>query len=268
MIIALLLAIAGPAHAGWTQPQGAVYAKVWERAIIGTNAYFPTFSSRELPESYMDHALNLYVEGGLTDRWTLVVATNPLGWSRYGDSSTLYVGDSWLGVRRALLVQETRVAVELRVGGAPGVGEETLGSGTVMGDPFVYVPALGTAHYGGELSVGRGVGAGWFKATLGGLAYTRPYLDPVVHASLGGGAQTKFGLRIGLTVAAWRPIGNIVVTNVTGVGQTFYIGGTLDLAMRLTDSLSLAFDFGGGPASSNAATPSLGLGLEWKRTPG
>ncbi|MEZ4464331.1 MAG: hypothetical protein R3F43_07395 [bacterium] len=141
-VVGALALSGGVAHgAGWTQPAGDLYAKVWGRSLLGKGVYTAAGDIKELPESYLDEALGVYAELGLTDWLTLLAAGTPVGFSRYGDESTTYVGPLALGLRAGLAAGQTRLALALTAGDAPDVGEEQLGAGQAEGVDFVYIPA-------------------------------------------------------------------------------------------------------------------------------
>ncbi|MEZ4470368.1 MAG: hypothetical protein R3F60_06120 [bacterium] len=119
-VVGALALSGGVAHgAGWTQPAGDLYAKVWGRSLLGKGVYTAAGDIKELPESYLDEALGVYAELGLTDWLTLLAAGTPVGFSRYGDESTTYVGPLALGLRAGLAAGQTRLALALTAGDAP-----------------------------------------------------------------------------------------------------------------------------------------------------
>ncbi len=260
-----LLLLVSTAQAGWTQPAGASYLKLWDRSLIGNQVFMADGRREKLPAVYQDHQLNLYGEYGITDRWTLVGKATPAGWSDYAGSNTAYIGDHTLGVRRALATGDIKVSVQVEGGGAPGQGERVLGYGDVGGDPWVAKATLGTAHAGGNLSLGGTVGSVWLQGQAGGTWFSRDGLDPVVTGMLGGGHTWDFGLSLAIRVMLWLPLGPVDSVDVLGLGQTRYVGYGGDFSYRLTDTLAITWGVAGAEAWSNASTPSILLGLEWKR---
>ena len=248
---------------GWTQPAGDTYIKVWDRSLIGAEGFFADGSRRDLDTVYQDHALNAYAEWGAAEAWTVTLSTNPLGYAAAGGGKTAYVGPSWLGLRRGLTTESPwRTAIELRAGGAPGVGAR-VGSGQVEGDPWEYRPTVGTAQLGGELQAGRSLWRRtWASAAVGGWWFSRAEMDPVVTATLQWGVSTTDGWAFALTVPAWLPTGPVQHVNVAGAGQTRYLGFGGDLSRKIAGRLAVTVGIAGAAAWSNASTPSLLAGIE------
>jgi hypothetical protein len=251
---------------GWTQPEGGVYLKVWDRTLVGSAALLLDGESADTGETYQDHALNYYLEYGLTDTWTLVSMGRPVGWARFGDESTGYVGDLRLGVRRALLRGGVNLAAEARYGYAPAVGTEAIGRGVAAGTPFVYVPAVQTHSLDGELQLGVGFGRGWYTAAAGVRWASARGVDPVVSAQTGVGYQFGLGLALDGYLALHQPFGEVASVNVAGVGQTRFFGFGLDAAWWLGAHWAVALGLGGVFfAESNAATPAVTVGFAYRR---
>ncbi len=248
--------------AGWTQPAGAAYAKLWWRSLVGDRVYFADGSSDALPERYLDQALNLYAEVGLLDELTLVAYANPFGYAKYGDESVSYVGNLQAGLRYGLALGDARLAVEGHYGYAPDIGEEDL-----VRDPkatVVYVPTFETHRADGELQLGYPLPFGWVAASAGYRWYSREHIDPAVYgfAQLGW-SPDPFTLDFHLNLH--EPLGDVDLTNVAGAGQTRYLGVGVGASWWFVETLALAFGFEGvAYAQSNAATPTMTLGLEWK----
>jgi hypothetical protein len=262
-LAAILLCLSSPALAGgWTQPEGTHYLKVWDRTMIGSRVFPAGGGIEDLPDSYQDHALNIYFEYGLTDSWTLIAQMQPLGFAQFADESTAYVGDSVIGLRRALTTDDVRLAFEARVGHAPGWGERVIGSGLVAEEPFFYQPTVRTERVDAELQVGTGFDGGWLSASAGARWYSRGGLDPALIAT--GQVGLLFDdVTASLYASAHQPFGDVTVTNISGAGQTRFIGFGSDISCWIDETWAVTFGFGGALAvESNAATPSLTLGFE------
>ncbi len=257
--IGLTLLLSGTAQAGaWTQPRGAYYAKIWDRTLLSPYGILADGAIEEVP-FFQDHALNAYAELGLSDQLTLTGFTNPLGFAAQ-DTSALYVGTSWVGLRQSLLRGTWRLAVEGRLGGA--LEARTVGSGTAAsGEDWVYRPSEGAARGELELQLGRGLGQGWFVASAGLVAFTGQDLDPTIT----GMAQVgrPFGaLQPSVTLTVWQTLGEITETNIAGAGQTAYVGLMPELAWWLREGWALGLGVGGAlQARANAAAPSLSVSL-------
>ena len=203
-LLVLGLAPAGVAQAGgWTQPQGDYYVKIWERSVIGTGLFDVDGEIFDAGRSYADHALNVYGEVGFTDAWTVMVSSTPVGMSTFDGVSTPYVGATALGVRRALIASDNRLAASVMMGYAPAIGETTLGEGEAEGRSFVWIPAVQNPFLEAQLEYGRGFSWGWVTAGGGLRANGRSDMDPAAVGSAQIGRSGKRGLD--LTSARGRP---------------------------------------------------------------
>jgi hypothetical protein len=253
----------GQAEAGWTQPAGSFYFKIWDQLLIGRRVHLATGGTSSLGRTYQDHGLRYYFELGVTDDLTAVVRGNPLGFAKLGDESTLYSGMLALGVRYAILRDPLPISIEAHYGYAPPLGDGPLGSGIVDGQPWVYLPTIERHQAGGELLAGYALSWGWLKGGTGLRFASAEGIDPVFSAQAGIGARSSFGLTGELVFSLHHPLGEIRVVDVTGVGQTRYVGFNLSLSWWLSDHF--AVNIGGGGAfyvRSNAATPSFSVGIE------
>ena len=251
----------------WTQARGEGYAKLWTRTLVGQQAYFADGEVRELPDRFTDLTLNAYGELGLTDRWTLVgICSACLGHADAGvGERTLYTDGFEVGIRRGLLSGAFPVAIELHYGASPGTGARRLTQGEVQGEAFEYIPTLQTQKLSGELQLGMGASWGWASANLGGRWYSHEGLDPVLFGLAQVGTTTKSGFVFEGHLLLHEPLGEIAVTNITGVGQTRYLGLGFSASWWISDHLGLNLGFDGVIyAASNAATPSILLGIEIK----
>lgn len=248
---------------GWSQARGAHYLKVWNRTLLGPGAYFADGENRPLPSGFGDHALHYYVEYGLTPRWTLVSYGSPVGLSVFNGDRAVYVGPVAVGARFGILQGVWNLAAEAHYGYAPPIGERSLGRGAAGGNAYDYLPALETHHLDAEVQLGRGVGRGWVTARTGVRWYSREGLDPAVYAGLQGGWTFSFGLQVALSVLTHQPLGAVTVTNVTGVGQTRYVGFAADVSYWFTPHWAVTAGVGGVVfAQSNAGAVPLLLGIE------
>ena len=227
----------------------------------------------QLDGAYIDVAAGVYGEWGLTDTWTAVVTSTPLGFATVTDS-TVYSGTTLLGVRRALSTGDLKLAVEARAGGAPPIGDEWVGSGTLnvfspLTTPvrWFWQPVVPTFQAEGELQLGRGFSWGWVSAAAGGRWTSSSELpESILGLLAAGGSYKRLGLSLSLsTVQPLTPITDDerIPVNVSGAGATRYIGFEPGLSVRLTERLSLTTSIGGAMmAQSNAATPAFNLGIE------
>jgi hypothetical protein len=248
--------------AGWTQPKGQLYLKVWDRTLIGKKAFLTDGSIADLPESFQDHQLNAYFELGLHDELTLVARATPVGVSSYADTLRLYSGGFALGLRHALLTGVVPVAVEARVGGRPH--GPVLGGGELPSGAFSLSPVVGTAHFDFELQAGAGCPLGlWVSGSIGSTLYTSEALSPSLTAFLQLGWTSSFGLVLDVHGNFAHSLRMDEITQVLGAGNTRYLGFGLALAYWLTPHFALSAGLEGvAYAESNAATPSLLFGFE------
>lgn len=261
----LTLIFAFDARAGWVQPSGAYYLKFWDRSVIGGRAFDLQGEKPELPENYQDHALNLYAEYGLTSETTVLFHGAPLGYSSYGEHSTMYSGLNWAGLRFALLQGEFPLALELKYGYSPPLGKGPLAEGTVGGSRFVYRPTF-EQHLGrGQLSAGWALAPGaWMKGAVAAIFSSNEEIDPALEAALGIGWRADFGLAITFEALLHVPARDPRVIDVIGAGNTRYLGVELMIAWWLSEHFGIHVALGGAPAltKSNAAAPALSFGVE------
>lgn len=266
--VALLLGAVDARAAGWTQPTGGLYLKLWERSLVGGTAYLADGSTDEVSETFVDQALNLYLEYGLTDALTLVAFGSPVGYAAYGDESAIYVGPLAAGLRYGLPLGAARLAIEAHYGYAPDVGTDSLGGGVVDGEAYVYVPAVETHRVEGELQLGVPLSFGWTAASAGYRWLSHDDLDPVIYgfAQLGWHASDAWVLDLHLNLH--EPSGvDLEVANVAGAGQTRYLGFGVGASWWWAQAWALALGFEGvAYAQSNAATPTLTVGVEYSST--
>jgi hypothetical protein len=266
--LALVLALGwcSQATAGaWTQPQGDFYLKLWDRSIIGSKAYDHEGEIVESP-SYQDHQLNAYLEYGLLDELTLVLGGTPLGYAKVDKNSTAYMGPLHLGARYGVLRGAVPVSIQLDYGYASGLGKDTLyneSQGDLTGQ--VYTPSVENHHGEATVSVGYGFGfGGWAQGSLGARVNSNQDIDTAITAFSQFGYFISPDWIVELHAGLYRPLGQVEVTNIAGVGQTSYTGFGLGTSYKVAEHVGIAAGFEGVlQARSNAATPSLTLGIEF-----
>ncbi|MFO0625822.1 MAG: hypothetical protein U0325_09425 [Polyangiales bacterium] len=262
--LALLLGGAEARAWGWTQPRGAHYLRVWARGLVGARGYLADGQIEPLGTSFVDVALHGYLEYGLTDDWTFVAQGRPVGWAQVGGDATGYTGELQVGLRRALLRGGWNVAAEVRYGLTPPWGDRALGAGVVRGAAWVYRPTVETQAFVGELQFGHGLGRlGWITSYVGVRSPTRPGLEASVHAGVQGGVRFGFGLMLAASVLTNVPLHGFTDSNVSGAGNTRYVGWALDVAYAITPRWSLSVGVGGALlAASNAGALPVLVGFE------
>lgn len=251
--------------AGWTQPAGNAYAKLSYRGLLGSGAFDADGGTFELPDPYADHAVNLYAELGLRDDLTLIVLSNPFGIASSGDESTTYVGRSAIGLRAGGAFGSTRLAIEARYGFAPDIGETSVATGEVDGKAYTYVPTVQTQSYTGEVQVGQPLSWGWLAASVGIRGFSRAGLDPAVVGFGQLGWNMNDTMTLDLHLNLHEVLGDVEAINVAGAGQTRYLGVGFGYSWWFAQAFALNATFEGvAYAASNAATPSLNLGFEYR----
>ena len=254
-------AVAGP----WTQPKGDTYTKIAKRSVWGTGSAFAADGRvvSDLP-GYVDARLEGYFEGGLSDTLTAIAFASPVGIARYNGASTAYVGPIGVGARQALVRQRYVVAVEARYSYAPRVGNGPLGAAfqTPERQLFEYLPTIEDHTGDVALALGRSTRWGWWWTSAGTRLHTADGVDHAVVAT----GQLGFPIAPRWSVDGRfdfvQPFGEVVVNNISGVGQTAYLGWTLTASFDLDEAMALVFGLGGAfYARANAATPALHFGV-------
>ncbi len=262
---------------GWTQPAGATYAKLWTRSIVGTLAYGhggARETIRGLPR-YQDHQLNLYVEYGLLDTLTLVMRSTPFGVASIGGETQPYVGARGAGLRQALLRGAWPLALEVSYAWTAPYGNEVLFEDerpTTASPTALRVirtqPTFSGHQLGGELQLGHALPRGrWVSMALGVRWFSHPDVTPALVGLFQLGRQWRPALSYEAHLTLYDPLAaDIVVTNPLGAGQTRYVGLGASLTWWVHPQVGLHAGVDGViTASSNAATPSLMVGVELRR---
>lgn len=273
-VATMLVVVADHASAGgWTQARGDYYLKLSSRTLVGTRAYLSTGlrdAERDLPR-YRDNQLNLYLEYGLIDELTLVVFATPVGRAVMSGNSATYVGPTVAGLRWGFLRGKVNLALEAHYGYAPSVGDRAIYSEVVVrpdgtDELITYVPAVET-HLGEvQFQLGHGFShGGWIAVTTGARFYSNDAIDTAFTGFVQYGYRFRRPWVLTAHVTVYQPFGDVVVTNISGVGQTRYLGIGLSPSYWFTDHVAVTVGVDGVfYASSNAATPAIVLGLELK----
>ena len=269
-----MLLVPGTADAGgWTQPKGEYYLKVWDRTLVGTRAYLSTGlrdTQRGLPR-YQDHQLNVYFEYGIIDQLTLVAVATPVGWASMAGNSTAYIGPIVAGLRWGFFQKKVKLALEGHYGYAPGVGDGllfdmTFPQGGGVQERIIYKAAI--ENHRGELQfqLGHGFSFGsWITAHVGVRFNSNDTIDTALTGFVQYGHKFKRPWVLEGHITVREPFGDVVLTNIPGVGQTRYMGVGLSPSYWFTEHVAIMVGVDGVfYASSNAATPSIMLGVEVK----
>ncbi|MCP4808478.1 MAG: hypothetical protein GY913_05785 [Proteobacteria bacterium] len=276
------LALLGVAQAGWTQPDGGHYAKLGVRGIVGDQV-FPSYPITPMQGGtdgvvigdYQDWALQAYVEYGLTGDWTLVAQGTPIGFSMLEDESTVYTGVLKAGINCRLLSGRHNISAQLDVGYTPPVGEvdlmaahPTLDVMDVYAFPYQFIPTQSGAEAVGTLGYGTGFGRNWFSGSVGAGWYQNADIDPAVVGFGQLGRTTKRDNRWDLILPFRVPLGGSMHSNVTGVGNSSYVGLNVNYTFTWGDGWGVSTGvYSVVRASSNLEAPTLPLFFEHSGTP-
>ncbi|MFT5585094.1 MAG: hypothetical protein ACI9VR_002682 [Cognaticolwellia sp.] len=261
-----VFAFSAPVHAGgWTQEPGDYYVKIWGRSLLGTGVFGPALGEiDQLEERYQDHQLQSYGELGVTERLTWVGYAVPVGHARYGDQGNTYVGPLSTGVRVQLFRSDAlALSAQAMLGGRVPFGEKALFEGEVNGQQMVVRPTLATGQADAELQLGIARPKGWMSFHAGARGFTGDHYLPAVTGYAQFGWTPKDHLVFDLHLPIYRSFGAIDEVDVLGVTNTSYLGFGLSGSVWLSEHLAVTGSFEGAAlAVSNAATPSLNLGIE------
>lgn len=259
----------------WNQKEGALYSKVWLHSVVGGLAYIEASPSEPTGGLYIDISLNAYLEYGIVDTFTLLVVGRPVGWGSFnGDSGfnqTAYTGPIGLGFRWGWLPGRFKLALEGQYSYAPPLGEVRVGQGTVpSGASWFFTPTTSSHRLQAELQAGYGFGFGrgyngWFAAHAGVRYHTRPSLGTAMLGLLQLGVSMPFGLVLDLHFNLYLPFEPITTYNISGAGNTRYIGYGLTASYWFNRYIAITAAVEGVVlAWANAATPAIMFGLEFK----
>ncbi|MEM6925652.1 MAG: hypothetical protein AAF602_01890 [Myxococcota bacterium] len=265
----LLLFVELAAASGWTQPRGHHYVKVGGRAIPGRDFFADSGDSFVVPRaSYVDLALELYGELGLTDGWTLIGQALPIGYARFEGAGTAYSGAYQLGVRRALLRGRHRLSLQVDVGYTPPLGEvDLVAAPPPLGDEgrvYRYLPTQSGAQGDVQLGYGVGVGPVWIAAQAGAVGFTNGDIAPAAIGYAQVGYRTAKNNRWSVTLPFRQHLTSRPDTNLAGSGQTDFVGWRLEYTLTFGQSgwgVSTGV-VGAAVASANEASITLPLYVE------
>ncbi len=260
LLFALATLASSSASAGaWSQPAGQCYAKVWSSVLIGANAFgvdAPGFET----DPFSVIALNHYAECGVAKDWTLLTSGAPVGFARHGEDDTLFSGRLALGVRRGFLEGPLRAAIELEYGHQGLVGDIEL----APNQRYSFRPVV-AAHTGrASASVGYGAASWWATGDVG-LRVFSGELTPAVVGNAQLGWKPLESLVLDIHFPYNITLGSIDENNVSGAGDTNYVGLGLGASWWVTQGLGLNLGLDGVVfAEANAGAPSIQLGVEWR----
>lgn len=263
VLLSLLALTAAEARAGWVQPAGSYYLKAWNRTVAGDRVFLPNGEIEPLGFTYQQHVLNVYAELGVTADTTVIVNASPFGLASAGDNWLPFSGITSLALRFSLAKGTVPLALELGYGYSPNISGDFVREGMLGTNYFVFRPAF-EQHLGrGHLFAGYAVDNFWFKTGAGAVFSSSEEIDPAVEALLSIGLNTSFGLDVALHGVLHLPTHRPRFIDVTGVGNTRYLGVDLTVSYWFSDHFAVSAGLGTAPfAESNAAAPALSLGVE------
>lgn len=242
--------------AGWTQPPGESYTKIWGTRVAGTNAYTLTGDAPTQPMSLT--RLSIYHERGFTPDITFVASAVPVGWATYGDATTGYVGPILGGARLRIFAATAQVALEVRLGGDPGLGDVDLATA----EEFEFRPSVRRFVSEHELQLGLPLsGWGWFAASVGSVVPGNRRVAPAVTGFIQVGGVFLRRIVADVHVTSRYAI-RLEELNASGAGDTRYIGAGFGVSYKLTDHFAVNAGLDGGAAKANIAAPVVSLGVE------
>lgn len=250
------------AHAGaWTQPEGEHYAKVWALALVGAAAFDAEGEITEVPDFRL-FSMNYYAEYGLSDAWTVVSGGRPVGHATFDGNAALYVGDLSLGVRRGFLNGPVRLGIEGQIGYQGAAGDQNLAPTDAL---YTFKPAVASATGRLEGQLGITIPNGWISANLGVKAFTSDEISTAVVGSFQIGYTIAQKVVLDLHFPVNIHTGELDSRNITGSGESDYVGAGLGVSWWVNPNVALNVGFDGVLfARSNLATPALTFGVEFR----
>ena len=276
VLVAAVLAPTSPASAGgWTYDLGRFYTKRDTRLLRGDSVFGPDGEAVRVPR-YSDVTFNLFLEMGLHQRLTFISDIVVFGRAKvFGIESTTYLGPYGAGLRYGILTEGPLVlAVQGNYAYAPpAIGDELLLEGDFESDddelvPVVYRPAIENHQVDLRVQLARSFRLrktpGWVSGDVG-VRFNSGYDHALVGFFQVGITPWRF--RFDLHLSLYEPFfRDIEVANVSGVGNTRYLGVGAGTAFAVTKRFGLTFDVDGAVyAQSNARTPAYRIGFEIRR---
>lgn len=235
LFLLALLALAGvPARAGsWAQGRGHFYAKLYTSYLTADQLAVASGEKVSIPD-YQRHEAGLYLEYGLTDRWTLLVDA-PLyrNAELEGIGESTGVGDLRLGVQRQLGRHGAWVFAGRLVVQTP-TGDDEAGGGFLPNGSGVWEAEA-------WLSAGRSwAGGRWYGFfELGPQVRGGGFADGIVHRTQVGLHATRHLL---LAFNAW----GVEPFEQRGPGDLSAVTGLVDGVRYLAYGPSASYELPGG----------------------
>lgn len=290
---ALALAPATAKAQAWIRPPGGVYAKLSYRLIVADSFYAPDGSTRGLRNQYRQHALGLYAEAGIIERWLSVSIDGDLyrRSSLEGLAATQGLGDLRIGAYTGLLEVPFRLALGVHLGIPTGDDRPTTGYEIAPPIPPAEADQAELEQAVNSLPTGDGEWDVAIRLYLG-HAFSGGERYPFHHyvaADVGWWIRTQgfsqqlvYHAELGSTPkrSGWDRLQFVI--RVTGV-QTFedsisagaglgdgirFLSPGLELSVRTFDQLRLGVAAEGAVFASNLpAAPNFMFFMSWQRDP-
>lgn len=259
-VCALTLGMSQSAFAGgaWSQEKGEFYAKISNTTLIGNKAFDLEGEAVDVGDFHLI-SLDYYAEVGLGRQWTIVSSGRPIGSARYDDRRGNYLGPLSIGLRRGFSLYGLQLGLEAAYG-LQGINDRNLAPDDA---DFVFRPTVPTQHGQLEFAVGKGLSWGWVTGSAGAKVFSNESISPVILANVQAGYHITSKLSLDARVGLNQHTGDLEELNVTGAGETNYLGIGLGLSYWLSERVGLTVGAEGVAfAQSNASTPSLTVGVE------
>lgn len=277
----------------WIRPPGGVYAKLSYRLIVADSFYTPDGSTRGLGAQYRQHAIGLYAEAGVIERWLSLSVDGDIfrRSSLEGLAATQGLGDLRIGAYTGLVEVPFRLALGVHLGIPTGDDRPT--TGYVIAPPIPpdeldqaeleqTVNSLPTGDGEWDVAIrlylGHAFSGGehypfhhYVAADLGWWIRTQGFRQQLVyHAELGstpkrrGWDRLQFIIRLN-GVQAFRES----VSAGAGLGDGIrFLSPGLELSVRTAGQLRLGFSAEGAVFAANLpAAPNFTFFASWQRDP-
>ncbi len=245
----------------WSQPSGQCYAKVWERTLVGSNAFGVGEEPGFETEPYQVFSLGHYAECGVADGWTILTNGAPIGYADHADQNTLFSGLLAVGARRGFFDGPFRVGLELEYGYQGLAGDAEL----APNQTYSFRPVVASHTGRATASVGYGASNWWVTGDLGVRLFSNAELDTALVGTAQIGWKPLGALVLDLHLPYNITLAPLIANNVSGAGNTDYVGLGLGASWWFTPRFGVNLGFDAVVfAEANAATPSITAGVEWR----
>jgi hypothetical protein len=270
-VLTLSLLSADTFASGWVQPEGSRYIKIWNRTIAGNQGSAPEATGDDFieTENYVATEIKIYAEQGLTNRLTVFSSLTPLGYASSHLGATQYIGPLGVGGRFGVLQGDWNLAVQ-----AAGSWESGLGKKNILNQSYtdkqnqqriaVFNPVVENTSGQMTLNLGKGFNWGWLNLGGGFQLNSSSDMDSVMLGSMQLGWNINKTYQFTFASFLHLPTGDVENPNISGAGQTEYVGVSLGLRIAVSETMGFHLGLEGAPhMKSNSATPSFIVGLDF-----